>query len=112
MWWLRLSAPPGTGPDSVRFEFGMKLSRPGLPATGSYAVADGGVSLDTFRVDLIRSPDAPDGGRSYVGRSGELTLTEVAEGEVMAGRLEFSATPFDAPGDTAIEVSGSFRSGR
>ena len=112
IWWLRLSAPPGTGPDSVRLEFAVKLAGQGLPDAGTYPVNDEGVPRDSFRVQMFLDPDSDGGGTVHEGRSGTVTLTEVVEDEVVAGRFELRTTPVDSTDGATIDVSGAFRSGR
>lgn len=112
LWWLRLSAPPGTGADSVRFEFLLRVDRRQLPAPGSYPVGAVYYSRDTVTVSTTFRPDSPEG-EVYAPVSGTFTLTEAVEGEMVAGTFEFTArrAGVDSPDASRFAISGAFRGG-
>lgn len=112
-WILRLSYPAGTGSDSIQIRFVQRVaSVNSLPNQGTYPVATGPISQDTTVVNILVRPDAELAEELFVGQSGTFTVTEAAEGEVLAGRFDLTArrSEGDSLSET-VSATGSFRSG-
>lgn len=110
VWYVRLNAPPGTGPDSVRLDFVMDRRLERLPEVGTYPLGpypEGGhVTSDTvggFVNFLVNDSTFS----IFHAQTGTFEITEAVDSQVVAGRFEFVAE--SGPGDT-ISVRGGFRS--